>query len=332
MKTSLDKKIQNDVNRIEDFKGKLQKLNNAFKDGGVTMSSLEMLGEVICDGGEKPLPRPDHEFVVEKLYLRDTNTLDDGYKCNITGICRLTSGEFILLYNSNSKLKLLNSSFSVMSTSDVPNFPWDICSIGQREAAVALDYVSGRRGAILLVRVRSGTIEQLKTISFQHCCRGIAYHDDHFYVTTKTTLYKYDKEGSQGREMYNDPTGDNPEDNHVNRCAISPDGTRIFITNYTNHQLITLDKDGTKRSTFTDQELEYPAAVHVSPMGHVFVCCYKRNTVVQVVNSEKGVQSVRTLAEKSDGLYDPWALYFDSSKHTLVVGLADDRIAELKLK
>jgi len=134
MKTSFDKKIQADVNRIKDFKEKFQKLNNDFKDGGVTMSSLEMLDEVICDGEEKPLPCPDHKLVVEELYLRDIKQLDDRDKCNISGICKITSGEFILLYNSISKLKLLNSSFSVMSTSDVPKFPWDICRIGHPEA------------------------------------------------------------------------------------------------------------------------------------------------------------------------------------------------------
>jgi len=60
------------------------------------MSSLEMLGEVICEGGEKPLPGPDHMFEVEKHVLHSAKLGDDKNTCYITKICRLANVEFLL--------------------------------------------------------------------------------------------------------------------------------------------------------------------------------------------------------------------------------------------
>jgi len=119
----------------DDFKMTFQ----SFKGTTEYLSSLEMLGEVICEGGEKPLPRPDHVFEVEKHVLHSAKVSDDKNTCYITGICRLANGEFLLSDTANSKLKLLNSSYRVVSTSDVPDWPQDVCSTGQREAAVSVD-------------------------------------------------------------------------------------------------------------------------------------------------------------------------------------------------
>jgi len=116
------------------------------------MSSLEMLGEIICEGGEKPLPGPDHVFEVEKHVLHNVEVADDKFTCKIAGICRLANGEFLLSDTYNSKLKLLNSSYQVMSTSNVPDWPQDVCSTGQREAAVTVDNNEDRH-EVLLVRV-----------------------------------------------------------------------------------------------------------------------------------------------------------------------------------
>jgi len=370
-KTSLKNKIQADVDQIDDVTEQLEMLTDALKEGSDTndalsyigftkcdevifnaqlllqtiankddfkmtfqsfkriteyLSSLEMLGEVVCEGGEKPLPGPDHVFEVEKHVLHNVEVADDKHTCYITGICRLANGEFLLSDNRNSKLKLLNSSCQVMSTSNVPDSPQDVCSTGQREAAVTVDDYKDRH-EILLVRIKAGKIEPMKTIKCQHTCRGLAYHGAHLYVTTLTALHVYDMAGGQGRQLNIDETGEYT----VYSCAVSPDGSLIYITNYTHHQLITLNKDGTKLSTLTHPELRLPSSPHVTAQGHVFVTCREQNTVVQVTE-KNNQQTVTTLAGENNGLTKPWSLCFNSND-SLVVGQSyNDNIVELKLK
>ena len=297
-----------------------------FKEIIEYLSSLEMLEEVICEGGEKPLPGPDHVFEVEKHVLHNVKVADEKNVCFITGICRLANGEFLLSDRDNSKLKLLNSSYQVMSTSDVPDNPRVVCSTGQREAAVTVDDTKDRH-EILLVRVKAGKIEQMRTIKRQHTCGGLAHHGGYLYVTAKTALHVYDMAGGEGRQLYSDKNGVIT----VVSCAVSPDGSRIYITNATHHQLITLNKDGTTLSTLTHPELRFPSSPHVTAQGHVFVTCRGIDTVVQVTE-KNNQQTVVTLTGKNNGLTKPLSLCFNSNSSLLVGQLDDDNIVELKLK
>ncbi|KAH3799555.1 hypothetical protein DPMN_153166 [Dreissena polymorpha] len=68
----------------------------------------------------------------------------------------------------------------------------------------------------------------------------------------------------------------------VERCAVSPSGDKIYVTNYDNHKLLTLARDGTVISTFNDPELQHPQGVNVTPAGQVLVWCQSSHTVIQV--------------------------------------------------
>jgi len=238
----------------------------------------------------------------------------------------LSNGEFLLSDTVNSKLKLLNSSYQVMSTSDVPDWPQDVCSTGQREAAVTVND-NKDRDEILLVRVKAGKIEQMKTIKLHHSSAGLAHHGGQLYVTTGTALHVYDMAGGQGRQLYSDKNGENT----VHRCAVSPDGSRIYITNFYKHRLITLNKDGTTLSTLTHPELRHPVTPHVTAQGHVFVTCYLQDTVVQVIE-KNNQQTVTTLAGEKNGLTSPRSVCFISNNSLLVSQLNNNNIVELKLK
>jgi len=283
--------------------------------------------DVNCKGGEKPLPGPDHVFEVEKHVLHNVKLDDDKHTCGITGICVLADGEFLLSDSENSKLKLLNSSYRVISTSNVQDGPWGICSTGQREAAVVVDNDDKNRHEILLVRVKAGKIEQIRTIKLQHKCAGLDHHGGQLYVTTNRVLHVYDMAGDQDRQLYCGQIGSFT----VSSSAVSPDGTHIFITNYTHHQLITLNKDGTKLSTLCHPELLRPLQVLVTSQGRVFVCCTYHGTVVQVVK-KNNQQTVTTLAGKNNGLTSPRTLCFNSNSSLIVGQLNNDNIVELKLK
>ena len=297
-----------------------------FKEITECLSSFEMLGEVICKTEEKPLPGADHVFEVEEQVTYNVKCAGDERSCNISGICRLATGEFLLADSSNSNIKLLDSNYQEVSTCDVPELPQGLCLIGEREAAVAVNSNADDRHEIHFLCVRSGALLKTRRIKLQHGCNAVAHHGGDLYITTLNALHVYNISSGLDKQLYSDE-----EELTVLGCAVSPDGNSVFISNAAHHKLITLNKDGTKLSAFTHRDLPVPNEVHVTQQGHMFVTDYELGTVVQVVNDWR--QTVKTLAGKGGALTRPWALCFNSDDRTLIVSQdRDDNIVELQLK
>ena len=78
-------------------------------------------------------------FEVKKLVLHTVKVADDQKLCNITGICKLATEEFLLVDNFNLKIKLMDSNYKVTSACDVPRNLQNASLIGEREAAVSVN-------------------------------------------------------------------------------------------------------------------------------------------------------------------------------------------------
>ncbi|KAH3749256.1 hypothetical protein DPMN_183749 [Dreissena polymorpha] len=68
----------------------------------------------------------------------------------------------------------------------------------------------------------------------------------------------------------------------VEKCAVSPTGDKLYITDYSQNKLLTLARDGSVLATFTDHALLEPCDVHVTPAGQVLVCGMGSHTILQV--------------------------------------------------
>jgi len=312
-----------DISKADEYKLSFQP-NKVITE---ILSSLEMFGEVTCDGGEKPQPRFDHVFEVEKHAVYNVKVAEDTRICNVVGMCGLATGECLLTDNDNMKIKLLNNNCKVISACDVPEYPQDVCLIGEREAAVSVNNSIENRHEIHFFRVRSGTLLKTKTIALQHGCMMLAHYSGDLYITAKTALHVYNISSGHGRQLYSDKTGEVT----VYGCAVSPDGSRIYITNRSQDKLITLSKDGLKLFTLTHPELQDPKGVHVTSPSHVFVSCGLLNTVVQVIVMKDGAQTVKPLVGMKERLTKPRAVC--SSTDTLVVSqYKNDNIVKIQMK
>ncbi|KAH3851455.1 hypothetical protein DPMN_093937 [Dreissena polymorpha] len=116
----------------------------------------------------------------------------------------------------------------------------------------------------------------------------------------------------------------------VLRCAVSPSGAKIYVTNHSEHKLLTLAKDGTVISTFTDTELQLPLGVHMTPAGQVLVCGYGSNTVIQV--DREGKKKIALLAVNKDGVDGPLSVFYNWKYGYVLVGQKNDKILMLDLK
>ncbi|KAH3770400.1 hypothetical protein DPMN_171685 [Dreissena polymorpha] len=100
------------------------------------------------------------------------------------------------------------------------------------------------------------------------------------------------------------------------KCAVSPTGDKLYISNWDHKKLLTLARDGTLLAIFIDPELAYPLGVHATPAGQVLVCGYWSNTVLQVDCVE--MKKLATLATEKDGVLAPWTNSKDRSPRSPV--------------
>ncbi|KAH3749487.1 hypothetical protein DPMN_183985 [Dreissena polymorpha] len=92
----------------------------------------------------------------------------------------------------------------------------------------------------------------------------------------------------------------------VFKCAVSSSGDKLYITNKSQHKLLTLGRDGSVLAIFTDPALQGQRGVHVTPAGQMLFCggLYPNYSILQVDSEGRGV--LATLATQAEGVVRPW--------------------------
>ncbi|KAH3749084.1 hypothetical protein DPMN_183574 [Dreissena polymorpha] len=107
----------------------------------------------------------------------------------------------------------------------------------------------------------------------------------------------------------------------VNRCAVSPTGDKLYITNHSKHKLLTLARDGSVLFTFTDPALaKWPIGVNVTPSGQVLVCGGQYPNVYIIQLDSEGRRKMATLATEKDGMDNPWSVCYNRHTACIIVG------------
>ncbi|KAH3883571.1 hypothetical protein DPMN_007531 [Dreissena polymorpha] len=102
------------------------------------------------------------------------------------------------------------------------------------------------------------------------------------------------------------------------KCAVSPTGDRLYITNPDQNKLLTLARDDTLLATYTDPALVDPHGLHVTPAGQVLVCGLVSSTVLQV--GWEGKSKLANLATQEDGVLLPCSVCYCSTTSSIIVG------------
>ncbi|XP_052265799.1 uncharacterized protein LOC127868186 isoform X1 [Dreissena polymorpha] len=236
----------------------------------------------------------------------------------IEGICSLPNDQVIVLDSNNKRVKLLNQHYAVTSHCDVSGTLEDICQITSSEVAVTV-----QSGVVQFISVINGQLVNGRKFQLQHSATGIAHHQGALYITSRNALYHYNMTGKLVKKLYEDTGGITA----VGKCAVSPAGDRIYVTNYDQHKLLTLTTDGNLISSFADPELKEPYGVHITPAGQVLVCGYTSGTVIQV--DHDGKKNLATLLSQKDGL--PLSVCFNSNKNSIILGLTNGKIIAMEL-
>ncbi|XP_052778682.1 uncharacterized protein LOC128216137 [Mya arenaria] len=268
---------------------------------------------------ENHLSDPNHIFSVAEYKEYNVEMSDDEGECAIRGVCELPSGEFVIADWNNCKVKLLDKEYRMLDHCNFLVSPWDVCHIDGNDVAVCVG------NELYFINATKGKFKTTRKLSFSHRCFAAAHHCGQLYISSKNALYVYTMSGKKVKKLYEDFSGIIT----VEKCAISNDGETIYITNSSKHKLITLDNKGNMLSSLTDPDMKSPTGVHVTPAGHVFVCCCDSDTVLQV--DKDGKKKLATLAREEDGVKGPHGLFFSSSTSSLIVGGVKDTLLVIKL-
>ncbi|KAH3804918.1 uncharacterized protein LOC127835147 [Dreissena polymorpha] len=237
--------------------------------------------------------------------------------CCISDICVLPSGQVLVVDQTNKKVKLLNKQYQVVSHYNVSDTPWDMCQITPSEVCVTV----GKE--VQFIKVNNNQLVKDRKLKFQHKCLGIASHQGDLFVTSGTELYNYSLDGKLVSKLHENKSNTYT----VYSCAVSPTGDTLYITDYKQHKLLTLARDGSVLSIFTDPELRCPYCVQVTPAGQVLVCGWMSNTILQI--DSKGSRKLATLATKMDELR---SVCYNSNTDSIIVGMEDNKILVYKVK
>ncbi|KAH3700269.1 hypothetical protein DPMN_075243 [Dreissena polymorpha] len=253
----------------------------------------------------------DEVFSVQRMSEHKVKQLFDSYACSIIGICVLPNGQILILDKRNKKVKLLDHQFQVVNHWSVTSCPWDMCQITPSEVAVTVD--ENNTHMVQFIKVKESQLVPVGKLQFHHKCKGLTHSQGDLFICSVNSLYKYSLDGKRVCRLYEDKS------DTVWKCAVSPLGDKLYISNNWQSKLLTLARDGTVLAIFTDPELLYTYGLHVTPTGQVLVCGYQSHTLLQVNND--GSRKIATLATRErDGLVMPQSVCYSSTTSSIIVG------------
>ena len=276
----------------------------------------------------------DHVYTILDRQWYCVRLETDEKDCEVSGLCQLVDGYVIVVDSANCNAKMLDdeAGYAVMAHCNLPEFPRDVCVIGDTEVAVTVSEVvemnRSIKNEIHFLGLIDGNLEATKVLKMPHLCRDIAHHQGHLYVSDCNTIYKYTTGGQLVKKIYQNKSGECT----IERMVISNDGSRLHITNRDANQLLTMDVEGRHVTSLEDVDIALPTAMCVSKVsGHVFLCGQWSNTIIQV--EKDGRRKLTTLAIEEDGVEFPQTAMFDSHASAVVLGQWEsDHILVLKLK
>ncbi|XP_052818162.1 uncharacterized protein LOC128244184 [Mya arenaria] len=230
----------------------------------------------------------------------EVTTSHDKNVCIITGSALLTPGLILLADNGNKMVKLLDvTARSVTSHLQLPGQPWDVCVLADDKAAVTIP----EKAIVQLLTIKRAQLLLDMDIKVSNGCRGIAFHDDHFYMsyiiearievmTTSGSIAKTIRT-YMGQTPFQTP-------NYLTVSAFTQ--PTLYVSDYNSNTVLQLSMDGEVLREYQNEQLKGPMSVVAVGSGQLFVCGMDSNNVMLL--TEKVGTMVEILGEKN-GLLKP---------------------------
>ena len=261
---------------------------------------------------------------VEKV--GDINVMVAGDKLNscITGCCFMPSGELVLYDFGNKKIKLLDSSLSIVNSLSIPGGDWDTAVAAIDSSSVIVTLAAKKQ--VQLIQVLP-SLKIVRTFDVDVYSNGVAAAAGKIFVlcggiNKKNEIRAYDFEGREllKRQVIN-LSGTNSFVSPF-YVAVSRLGDKIYVSDRDTHTVSCLSSHGDILFQYRDDNLQRPCGLFVDDKDKVIVCGDYSHTV-QVFTSSGEIH--KTLLTSKDGISNPICVGVRPDTGTLVVGCWDNK-------
>ena len=216
---------------------------------------------------------------IKKIKEIDMKVSSDKYNCWITGCCFIPGGELVLCDLSNSKIKMLHRSLSVVDSLDLPGGPHDVAAVDNSNVIVTMPFEEQLQFIQVLPSLKLG-----RTIDVDEECWGVAVAAGKIFVSFYNTGDKvgdirvYDLDGKR--------LGINPDGSTMLRCpdyvAVGRSGDKIFVSECNTNTLSCLTSDGKLVYQYRVDNLR---GLFVDDNDNIIVCGRASNTVQAITSA-----------------------------------------------
>lgn len=263
---------------------------------------------------------PDNTGTVVSTKTFGVKTADDQKNCDVTGLCQFVNG-YVMIDSRNQKVKKLNNIFQVVAEHLLPQYPYNVCTISEKEIAVTVCDWSNKKEIRFLSETK-GKFEVKKVIPLKHDCSGLAIVNGQLYVGSPEGIFVYKTTGEKVKQL---------STIKVQNFALTLDNSRIIVPDKDKNVFVTIDqKTGNEITKCGIKDMKGPTDVCFAGSGTAFVCDNMSNNIVLVDKSV--TRSLKTVARDTDGVCKPNCLYYNEKTAELLVGQDWDKIVVLQMK
>ncbi|XP_060557695.1 uncharacterized protein LOC132718083 [Ruditapes philippinarum] len=278
----------------------------------------------------------DNESLVSDVYIESSvdvigvkeykATLSGKYKidpenCEVTGICTMDDGSFVIADYTHSKLKRLNDKYTVTDFVEVGGRPYSVCRVGQNEVAT---YIKGKCQIQLFSLGKAMQMSSAINLGNFSFPVGVCYDTtfDAIMLCDSDKISIYSKSGNLIKIYEKNKNGDQLFTG-TRQVAMNTNNQIMVVSNDNGNNVKALARDGEEVWTFTDPGLQRPWGVCILPGDIILVSGFSSYNVLQV--NMKG-EKISELLGASEQLKGPFALAFDKKSSRLLVGCSSNEV------
>ncbi|XP_052805497.1 uncharacterized protein LOC128234916 [Mya arenaria] len=257
----------------------------------------------------------------------------DSETCDISDICWLSDGKFLLTDRANSRLKILNAAYKFITSITLEGSPFGVCETELSQAAVTCQTPRGP-DRIQLISTNNGLTKK-GDIEVPCRCNGIAYTGGLLYVCCGRTFDTDDNKDGGHIRLYS-------LSGTMNYCIPNSSEEMIFYeplyivaSDDVKHVHVTDAKNGvvtidTRRNVHytvpTQSDFTSPRGICETSCDNIIVCDSKSNALVDMILTKTKVE---VTVKESGRLENPQAVCFDGKKGNILVACGNSNSIEL---
>ena len=243
----------------------------------------------------------------------------------ITGCVIMPGDRVVLCDRYNNKLKLLDKSFKLQDSLDLPSGPWDISVVNDTTVIITLPDKKQLQYIEVAPRVKLGRVLQLDKM-----CWGVQVVGSDIYITCHSYVFGFGHNGGEVRILDNNGNlkkrlGVNQDKTFMFKkpyyLAVSVKSNKIYVSDAGQDTVTCLKSDGTVIFQYKDPDLTWPRGMCVDDEDNVIVCGGNSHNI-HVVTAAGKKSSVMLTAK--DGIKYLQSVTYRPTDNTLIVGCVDN--------